>query len=613
MVSIGGLGAGFDTASMVDQLMKVERLPEQRWAAQKSAALAQQSAWQAIKSKLSLLQVATYGLDTSFEASGSVATSSDTDFLTATASGGAPVGTTTVKVAQLATSEQRTSTALASTSALVGASRFTLAGGLGALGTGFTGVEADAGTGTGVHTINVTAVPAPARLKGDAALAATTTFADGDNTLTLTDADGTTKTVTFTAGKAYTGAQVVDAVNAALGGLGKASLSGGKLQVVGTATGPAASLTAGGAAAAQLHLGTDPVLGADAELTVDGGAVQQVTLSGTDPVHVHGKTATDPGFTLTPGTLLHKGKITTNVVETTATTTVQQLNDMVRAAGGPASSAVVDLGDGSATPLRMVLTATGTGSAGSLQTSGTLPPVLTGMTTVAAKDARIEIAGNTIVRSSNTIADVLPGVTLGLVKASPDPVTVGTTRDSAGLTTKAKALVDALNNALTEIENQTKYSTNGGTSGPLAGDATARSIASALFTAASGVAGSGDTTALSTLGITTTREGRFALKEDALKEQLAADPDGVATVLARFAKAAGTLVKKAIRSDGTVSTAASSAGDQATRLQRQIDDFEVRMVQMEKRLKAQYAAMDSAMGSLSQRQAQLGAALSGLM
>lgn len=617
MVSIGGLGSGFDTAAMVDSLMQVERLPEQRWNVQRQLALTQQTAWQAIKSKLSLLQVATYGLDTATKASGSLATSSDTSFLTATATNGAPIGTTSVKVVQLATSQQRTSTPLTSSTELVGASRFTMASGLGATGTGFTGVTADPTTAAGVHTIEVTAVPAPARVTGSAGLSATTTFADGSNTLTLTDADSNQVTVTFTAGQAYTSSGITTAINAALGAAGKATLSGNKLVVSGAGLGPTASLTVSGPAASALHLGTSTVYGADAEITVDGGVAQAITLSGTNDIQVHGKTAADAGFTLTPGSLLHKGRIATNVVETTASTTVQQLSDKLRGAGSPTSSSLVDLGDGTSNSLRLVLSATGTGSAGSLAFTGTVPPIVSGLTiSAAAKDAIIEVAGNTITRSTNSISDVIPGVTLGLVKASADAMTVSTSRDTAGLTTKAKGLVDALNNALSEIETQTKYSgKTGGTSsssGPLAGNASARSIASTLFTTASSTAGSGATSALSQLGLTTTREGRFALDADKLSAQLAADPEGVAAVLARFAKAAGTLAKDNIQTDGSVSAQAVSAGEKARRLQNQIDSFEVRMVAMQKRLKAQYAAMDTAMGSLSQRQSQLSAALSGL-
>ncbi len=615
MVSIGGLGAGFDTAAMVDQLMRVERLPEQRWSTQKTAALASQTAWQAIRNKLSALQATTYGIDTATEASGSLASTSDATYLSATALNGAPISTTTVKVLQLATSQQRTSGPLSTATSLVGASRFTIASGLGSSGTGFAGVTADSDVAKGVHSLNVTAVPAPPRLRADAALATTTTFADGENTVTLTAADSSSVTVTFTADKAYSAVGIVDAVNSALGAAGRATLSGGKLVISGAPSGPAASLTASGTALAGLHLGSDPALGADAEISVDGGIAQAVTLNGTADLHVHGKTASDPGFTLSPTALLRQGKIATNVVETTATTTMQQLSDLLRGTGSPTTSALVDLGDGTANSLRLVLSATGTGTAGAMSLSGDVPAVLAGLTTSAlAKDAQIEVAGNVITRSTNSINDVIPGVTLGLVKASDEIITVGTTRDTAGLTSKAKAFVDALNNTLNEIETQTKYAAGASSTanGALAGDATARGIASTLFTTASGIAGSGTTTALSTLGLTTTRDGRFALDADKLAAQLAADPDGVAAVMARFAKSVGTLSKNNTQTEGRVTNAAKSAGEEATRLQKQIDSFEVRMVAMQKRLKAQYAAMDTALGTLSQRQAQLSAALSGL-
>src|SRR3546814_9263826 len=60
--------------------------------------------------------------------------------------------------------------------------------------------------------------------------------------------------------------------------------------------------------------------------------------------------------------------------------------------------------------------------------------------------------GYSIVNSSNTFADVLPGVSINALQADESkPITLKVTPDSAGQTAQVKAMVDAVNNALSHI------------------------------------------------------------------------------------------------------------------------------------------------------------------
>jgi flagellar hook-associated protein 2 len=108
-IQLSGLASGFDTASIVSQLMAVERIPRTKITLDQSATTKRQSVLQDINSKLNLLKSAnddlksiSTWLDTQTIESG------DSTKLTATRTGGAPPGGYDIAISQLATAERRT-------------------------------------------------------------------------------------------------------------------------------------------------------------------------------------------------------------------------------------------------------------------------------------------------------------------------------------------------------------------------------------------------------------------------------------------------------------------------------------------------------------------------
>lgn len=104
----------------------------------------------------------------------------------------------------------------------------------------------------------------------------------------------------------------------------------------------------------------------------------------------------------------------------------------------------------------------------------------------AARDALIEVDGiDNIKRPSNTISDVIAGVTLTLRKAHTDPATesdtVTITRDTGAITEKINAFVAAYNDMLDFFSNyQHKYDEEEESAGVLLGDATTNMIRRAM-------------------------------------------------------------------------------------------------------------------------------------
>src|SRR5690606_15645385 len=92
-------------------------------------------------------------------------------------------------------------------------------------------------------------------------------------------------------------------------------------------------------------------------------------------------------------------------------------------------------------------------------------------------DAEIEIDGTYVRSPSNTIADVVPGLSLSLATALPDTtLTVTVERDVAGAVAAVKSVVDAYNAIADFIQSQTPSGIEGAARPPLAGDNVLRNM-----------------------------------------------------------------------------------------------------------------------------------------
>src|SRR3954467_12888059 len=106
-MTLSGLSSGLDTDSIVTQLMAVERLPEKQMQVKKSQSEARQQLLKEFSTKLSALKTAASTLDdTALWSPKQSAVSSDTSRVSATMTGGAGVGGTTIQVDRLASSQQ---------------------------------------------------------------------------------------------------------------------------------------------------------------------------------------------------------------------------------------------------------------------------------------------------------------------------------------------------------------------------------------------------------------------------------------------------------------------------------------------------------------------------
>lgn len=234
-------------------------------------------------------------------------------------------------------------------------------------------------------------------------------------------------------------------------------------------------------------------------------------------------------------TLTAAGKTTTIEVDAT-NNTLAGLRDAINAANSNVRASIVQDGDSS---YRLLIASKETGTAHALTVTSTLSegtaPTFADLQT--AQDAQVKLGSGTgavtVTRSTNTVRDLIPGVTLKLLTASPEtPVTITVSQDTKKIQEGVQKLVDQYNNLVEFLNQQFKYDAESKKGGTLLDSYALQSVqnhlAQIVAGAVSGLAGSG----LPQLGVTMGADGKLSLDAAMLESKLASDPDSVRQTLA---------------------------------------------------------------------------------
>ncbi|MBI5682830.1 MAG: flagellar filament capping protein FliD [Deltaproteobacteria bacterium] len=194
------------------------------------------------------------------------------------------------------------------------------------------------------------------------------------------------------------------------------------------------------------------------------------------------------------------------------------------------------INDGNAsTPYRLVLTSKTSGSSGGI-TVGLDESILdldntsgTGGTTTlqSAQDAAFKVDGLSVTKSSNTVTDVIAGVSFTLKKAagSGSSYTLTVKNDTDTIKANIKAMTDAYSEAIKYINDNSKYDSDKKKGGPLYNEGTTDSVIRRIRTiytsAISGLAD--DTKVMAQVGLKTNRDGTVTLDEGTLGSKLTSD------------------------------------------------------------------------------------------
>jgi flagellar hook-associated protein 2 len=244
--------------------------------------------------------------------------------------------------------------------------------------------------------------------------------------------------------------------------------------------------------------------------------------------------------------------------------------------------------------------------------------------TQAADNALVTINGIDISRSSNTITDVIDGVTLTLAKGtavSPGTATLTIARDTAATSAAIGSFVTAYNSVVGLLKTNSSYDATAKKGAVLNAESTVRSIQSELsslvHTSVTGVGGGIST--LSDIGVTVQTDGTLATDSTKLAAALA-DPNK--DVSALFTQTAtgnegiavrfNTSMKAIVAFDGLIAGRTDGINASLKNLGLTRDALNLRLTQIEARYRAQFTALDVLVSSMSRTSQYLSSQLSNL-
>lgn len=231
-----------------------------------------------------------------------------------------------------------------------------------------------------------------------------------------------------------------------------------------------------------------------------------------------------------------------------------------------------------------------------------VPATFVSSTTEATFDTTPAMAANdggqSVTRTSNTISDAIPGVTLTLLATGT--ATIDAHLDTPSIAQPINGFVDAYNKLNATLQQLTNYVGPGdANNGALLGDSTLQSIISQIKLTINSTVSSatGDYNSLNQLGVSFDKKGVMSLDSTKLNAALAGNLTSVANVFAStngVATQLNTKITQYLDSKGALSTQQDSLNKTLTQLTTDKAAVNARLAATQKTLQAQYIAMDTA-------------------
>ncbi|MEZ6874453.1 flagellar filament capping protein FliD [Enterobacter sp. KBR-315C3_2022] len=344
-------------------------------------------------------------------------------------------------------------------------------------------------------------------------------------------------------------------------------------------------------------------------------------------------------------------------------TSLDQIAKKINAQKGDVVAEVITVSD---TEHKLVLTSKKTGEAGKMTMEvsgdGAVESALRGAVSDEPKNAEIFLNGKLVTRSSNTISDLIGGVTLELREVSelkdPDlgednPLRYKTesltiTEDTSKVKTLIEEFVKNYNSYLSTVASATKYTapdresqstTPDSTNGALFSDGSLRRLTTQLKSTVSGNYPDADAViqSLGSIGITVKFDGKVGDERGGVLGELSIDTKKLDAALKDNPKAVEALFlgkdgndgikdrmegifntylgdKSSItKKEGVIETALETLREQEKRIGKQITAVEARIEETMLRREKEYQRLDKAMSDMNNMQSQLQSSLAGLI
>lgn len=301
------------------------------------------------------------------------------------------------------------------------------------------------------------------------------------------------------------------------------------------------------------------------------------------------------------------GATTTEIAIDSTNNTLAGLRDAINASAAEVTAFIVKENAGGSPSYRLVVTGEKPGTANAVtvdesaltQGAGEVAPNFA--TSQSAQDASFTIDGFSITRATNTVADVLEGVTLELKNVSASPVRITVSHDTEAIRTQIEDLVEAYNAVFSWIAEKSQVGGEGEESGPMLGDSAVREVRRRLQSAVTTpVAGS--ISILAQIGVTTQKDGTLAIDGAKLAEALASDLEGVSNLFLAadgLAQALADAADDAVRTgDGLLTLRIDSEQQRIERLEEEIARREAALEKLEEDLIRRFAALERLVSQL---------------
>jgi flagellar hook-associated protein 2 len=272
-----------------------------------------------------------------------------------------------------------------------------------------------------------------------------------------------------------------------------------------------------------------------------------------------------------------------------------------------------------ATGYRLALVSDTSGAPGDIAVSSNTGTGLSFTKAVTGSNASLVVDGIPISSASNTVSNVINGVTLNLGSAAPNSsVAVNVSPDTSQATSAINNFVSAWNTLITEINGQFSVASDGTGGGVLDADNSLQQAQSMLLSAISySVAGNNGMVNLASIGVNMNDDGTLTVDNGALSSALSSNFSAVQNLMQNATSGFAQNMDSVIQTinapnTGILSIDSQSITNTSQGLTDQINDLQAALATQEANLTTVYSQVNVTLQELPLLESQISQQLSGI-
>ncbi len=286
---------------------------------------------------------------------------------------------------------------------------------------------------------------------------------------------------------------------------------------------------------------------------------------GTGTIQIRFGTITGPGFT---SFAVNADKAIQNITVDATNNTLTGLKDTINDGDYGITAAIINDGSG----YRLTLTSDDTGESNALEinitdTGDANDIDAAGLSALAynasatnlnetqtATDASISVNGLAITSQTNTLNDVIEGVTLNLRETTTSSLQLSVSESTAQLKKSIRDVVESYSEMILNLNDLSSVGSPTTQAGLLFGDASLRNFTNGLFRVMTSTVDGldGEITALSSIGITTQADGTLAIDETTFSSVIDDNPSDAVALFAPLGQTTDSLINFNSNTDASV-------------------------------------------------------------